>query len=153
MSAVRRIHTNTRHVFWSSISVIITVGFEESLLSVPLVWNPMPFIGICDETRNSQRHKPLCYPALLCESLCKAHISSGYEPDDLREPITSVKSDSVSISEDFAVCAFRDIILPSFSVFFTEKKLRTLISVHSFSVFSILRWSSYGKNPVPAPLP
>jgi len=41
----------------------------------------------------------------------------GYEPDDLKE----LKSYG---QHNVAVCAFRAFILPIFSAFFTEKKLR-----------------------------
>ena len=43
-------------------------------------------------------------------------LPSGYEPDDQRN--------LTPVSNSFAVCAFRDLILPPFSAFFTEKKLR-----------------------------
>lgn len=42
--------------------------------------------------------------------------------------LTQDKKDLTPVSNffPFAVCAFRDLILPPFSAFFTEKKLRTL---------------------------
>ena len=101
--------------------MVCDTTIEKQLLYAPLYYK-MPFLPYeafhsvrgCLQRTAAPKGQMICNDC--CRHLFQGALPPGYEPDGQRN--------LSPVSNSFAVYAFRDLILPPFSAFFTEKKLR-----------------------------